>query len=557
MRKRRSRGLRPLWDHLDDRCLPSGFTPLQIATAYGLNGFTFPTSTGARVAGDGSGQTIAIIDIDHDPGIQASLDAFDAEYDLPGIKLDVIDQAGSQIDDGWSGEESMDVEWAHAMAPGANIAVVEAAPGTTDQQGFDDILTAIQTASQLPGVSVVSMSWGFGEFPDESSYDSDFTTSGITYIASGGDYGGISWPATSPDVLAIGGTSLTLSSSGGYGSEVGWSATGGGISTLEPEPSYQKAVQSTGDRSTPDVSFDADPDTGVAVYVVPPEDPTGPGQWYVAGGTSLGAPAWAGLMAIVDQGRALNGLGSLSGGSQTVPELYALPATDFNKASLTTAGAGSNAAINTAGYNTQTGLGTPVGAALIDALVNGTAPSPTPTPTPTPAPTPTPTGSPGRLHTPNPIAVPTSNPTPTPIFAPSSGATTSPLPTPTPLSTPPPAEAPTAPPAPSHSSAPRHKHHVRRSKPPSKRVHVVRRPRTTGQDRGMRRHARNHPASDRNRRSPVRSGDRSSHPRRSSAGNRDAPPSRSACPLARPGCDRCRIGASPAPDPRRASPRWT
>ena len=161
--------------------------------------------------------------------------------------------------------------------PGANIAVVEAAPGTTDQQGFDDILTAIQTASQLPEVSVVSMSWGFGEFPDESSYDSDFTTSGITYIASGGDYGGISWPATSPDVLAIGGTSLTLSSSGGYGSEVGWSATGGGISTLEPEPSYQEAVQSTGDRSTPDVSFDADPDTGGGGLRRTAGGPHGPG----------------------------------------------------------------------------------------------------------------------------------------------------------------------------------------------------------------------------------------------------------------------------------------
>ncbi len=482
MRKRRSRSLRPLWDHLDDRCLLSGFTPAQIAAAYGLNNITFPTSSGAAVKGDGSGQTIAIIDIDHDPGIQASLDAFDAKYNLPSIKLDVIDQAGNQTDDGWSGEESLDVEWAHAIAPGANIAVVEANPGTTNQQGFDDILTAIQTASQLPGVSVVSMSWGFSEFPGESSYDSDFTTSGITYIASGGDYGSISWPATSPNVLAIGGTSLNLSSTGGYGSEVGWSATGGGISTLVPEPSYQKAVQSTGDRSTPDVSFDADPDTGVAVYVVPPEDPTGPGQWGVAGGTSLGAPAWAGLMAIVDQGRALNGLGSLTGGSQTVPELYALPATDFNKASLTTAGAGSNAAINTAGYNTQTGLGTPVGAALVDALVNGTSSSPTPTPTP--APTPTPTASPGRLPTPNPIAVPTSNPTPTPIFAPSPVSTTNPFPTPTPVSTPPPAQAPTAPPGPSQGSASRHKHHVRQAKPPSKKVHAVRRPRTTGQDVG-------------------------------------------------------------------------
>ena len=287
MRKRRSRGFRPLGDHLDDRCLPSGYTPAQVTAAYGLNAISFTSLTGAAVAGNGAGQTIALVEVDHDPNIQAALDAFDAQYNLPNISLEVIDQAGNQTDDGWSAEESLDVEWAHAIAPAANIVVVEANPGQTDPQGFNDLITAVQTASQTPGVSVVSMSWGFDEFSDEPSYDSTFTTAGITYIASSGDYVSVSWPATSPDVLAVGGTSLTLSASGGYGSEAGWSDAGGGLSTVATEPSYQDAVQSGSNRSTPDVSFDADPDTGLSVYFIPPEVSASQGQWGIVGGTSV------------------------------------------------------------------------------------------------------------------------------------------------------------------------------------------------------------------------------------------------------------------------------
>jgi hypothetical protein len=425
MRKRRARGFRPLEDHLDDRCLPSGYTPAQITAAYGLGAITFRSSTGATVAGDGSGQTIAIVEVYHDPSIQASLNGFDAKYGLPSVTLDVINQAGNQIDDGWSGEETLDVEWAHAIAPAANIVVVEANPGSTDQDAFNDLMAAVQAASQAPGVSVVSMSWGFGEYDGESSSDSAFTTAGVTYIAAGGDYGAVTWPATAPGVLSVGGTSLSLSGSGGYGSEVGWTDTGGGVSRIETEPTFQKALQSTGYRSTPDVAFDADPDTGTAVYFVPPEAPSGPGQWWVIGGTSLGAPAWAGLMAIVNQGRALAGLPNLTGATQTLPDLYALPAADFNKVPLTADG-GPNSVINTAAYNTQTGLGTPIGTALIDALTGNTATSPTPTP----APTPTPSAPPGRLPSPRPILAPIPKPTPTPIIVPSPVSTPTPRPDP-------------------------------------------------------------------------------------------------------------------------------
>ena len=131
MRKRCRRGLRPLMDHLDDRCLLSGYTPARIAGAYGLGAITFKTSTGTSVKGDGTGEVIALIEMYHDPNLSSDLHAFDQQYGLPDPTLDVINQAGNQTDNGWALEGSLDVEWAHAMAPGANIVVVEAAAGRT------------------------------------------------------------------------------------------------------------------------------------------------------------------------------------------------------------------------------------------------------------------------------------------------------------------------------------------------------------------------------------------------------------------------------------------
>ena len=119
-----------------DRCLlsgyspvsSSGYTPAQITSAYGLNAITFTSSTGSTVKGDGAGETIALIEVYSDPNLQSDLKTFDGQYSLPNPTLTVVNQAGSQTDSGWAVEESLDVEWAHAIAPGANILVVEAAP---------------------------------------------------------------------------------------------------------------------------------------------------------------------------------------------------------------------------------------------------------------------------------------------------------------------------------------------------------------------------------------------------------------------------------------------
>ena len=480
MRKRTRCRFRPRWDHLDERCLLAGYTPAQIKAAYGLNAISFTSPSGAMVGGDGTGQTIALVEVYHDPNIQQSLNAFDAAYGLPTITLDVINQAGNQTDAGWAGEESMDVEWAHAIAPGANIVVVEAAPGNNDTQGFNDFMTAVQTASQTKGVTAVSMSLGMDEYPGESASDSAFTTPGITFIASSGDFGAVEWPASAPGVLAVGGTTLNLSGSGVYGVESGWVNSGGGLSQDEVEPSYQDAVQSTGKRSTPDVSFDADPYSGVSTYIIPPTSAGGGGQWFVAGGTSLGAPAWAAIMAIVSEGRAVAGHTSLSGGTQTLPALYALPSTAFHKVALNSSqgseGGGSNQAINTGVYNTQAGLGTPVGPALIGGLVSGSTTS-APTTPPPPPPPPSPPSSPPAIPKPPPFTTPVPITDPNPVYSPPE------VPAPAPIPAPPPGPAPPTPPpaaAPVAVVVPQKKRKAAPKKHRSKPVHVVARPKLIG-----------------------------------------------------------------------------
>ena len=205
-------------------------------------------------------------------------------------------------------EEALDVEWAHAIAPGAQIILVEA-----NSQSLSDLMASVATAASQPGVSVVSMSWGFAEgqavfASDEATYDSVFNVPGVTFVASTGDYGAADpeYPAFSPNVVAVGGTSLTLNADDSYNSETGWGyqsdsvgafiGSGGGISLYEPEPAYQQGVQSTGSRTTPDVSLVADPATGAWIADPYNLDPSNPFE--VVGGTSLSAPAWAGLLAL-------------------------------------------------------------------------------------------------------------------------------------------------------------------------------------------------------------------------------------------------------------------
>ncbi len=366
MKLRRPRTMHPGLDRLEDRRLLSGFTPQQLTTAYGLNNIAFSVP-GGQVPGNGSGQTIALIEAYHDPYLAQDLVAFDQAYNIPNPNFQVVNLGGNLANPGWALEESMDVEWAHAIAPYANILVVEAKSQTRQA-----LLNAVNVARQSPGVSVISMSWGFSEIRNEAAYNTYFVTpadhQGVTFFSASGDngtQGGVQWPSASPYVVSVGGTSLQLNAFGGIASETTWVNSGGGFSKREAEPSYQDSVQASGRRSTPDVAFNGDPNTGVQVYQT--SLATGQGSWEVVGGTSLGTPAWAAIVAIVDQGRALQGYGSLDGFSQTLPALYSLPSSDFNAIpplGYHTPGSATAAAL------TSTGLGSPHGPNLIMDLVS-------------------------------------------------------------------------------------------------------------------------------------------------------------------------------------------
>ncbi len=375
-------------------------TPAQIRQAYGFNQITFQGSGGQTITGDGAGQTIAIVDAYDDPTIAADLQKFDQNFGLSNndgqgqfVLTKTIMGSNVAANSDWSMETSLDVEWAHAIAPGAHILLVEAKTA-----GMNDLLSAVDYAASVSGVVSVSMSWGGGEFQGENTLDSNFTTpaghiggsslpGGVTFVASAGDSGAPpEYPAASPNVLAVGGTELTLNSSGAYAGESGWSDGGGGISMYESKPSYQSGITLGGSKRTnPDVAYDADPNSGFYVY---DSDYSGQGGWYDVGGTSAGSPQWSALIAIADQGRALEGLGSLNGAQQTLPTLYSLSSSDFHD--VTSGNNGYNAGT---GYDLVTGLGSPVANLVVASLdgVSTTTPTPpTPAPLPPPAPKPAP-----------------------------------------------------------------------------------------------------------------------------------------------------------------------
>jgi subtilase family serine protease len=349
---------------------PAGFRPSQIAHAYGFDKITFNHGT---VIGNGNGQTIAIIDAFDDPKIASDLATFDSKFGLaapPSFKK--VGQSGGALptatNRGWGAETSLDVEWAHAMAPGAKILLVEA-----NSANFADLFAAEHYARSQPAVSVISMSWLYYEWSTEHSYDSNYFTTpsghhGITFVAASGDSGSsyVYYPSTSPNVLSVGGTQLTLDALGNYVSEKGWSGSGGGFSAYESQPAYQRGVVTQGSvhRATPDVAYDGSASSPFAVY-----DTEGYGGWVAAYGTSAGAPQWAALIAIADQGRALAGKGSLDGATQTLPTLYKLPSSDFHD--ITT---GSNGKYSAGpGYDLVTGRGTPRANLIVSGLVGSSS----------------------------------------------------------------------------------------------------------------------------------------------------------------------------------------
>src|SRR5712664_3083833 len=329
-----------------------GLTPSQIRHAYGFDLLSCSSSNTC-----GSGQTVAIVDAFNDPNIQSDLNTFDTQFSLPTCNTSngcftiatPPTQGSPKTNRGWALEISLDVEWAHAIAPGAKILLVEAATNS-----FANLFGAVDFAASQTGVHQVSMSWGGGEFSSEASNDGHFQVSGVTFFASSGDGGhGLIYPSASPFVVSVGGTTLTLGSGGNVVSETAWSGSGGGISAFETEPSYQTnyPIPSTGGlRGNPDVSYDADPASGVAVFDSLGDQ--GLKNWIQIGGTSAGAPQWAALIAIANAGRP-SPLGSTSSTTPTNVALYniAKSAYSTNHRDITSGTNGSCGTLCTASTN--------------------------------------------------------------------------------------------------------------------------------------------------------------------------------------------------------------
>jgi len=285
----------------NDTTSPHGFSPATIRSVYHL------PSTG------GTG-TIAIIDAYDDPTILNDANHFSSQFGLPSLNSTNFEKhmMASNISTApanWYQEISLDVQWAHAIAPNAKILLVEATSGVPVLKNGTSgpLLDAVDYAASRSDVMAVSMSWGTrsGGFSTESNYDSHFISSfGATFFAASGDHAEIaSWPAASPNVVGVGGTELNFNPDGSFANETVWCeglvngttvvGTGGGVSQYETEPDCQASYGvpgANGHRCVPDVSYNAECYPIYTSY-------SGP-QWLTKSGTSFGAPQWAAIMSL-------------------------------------------------------------------------------------------------------------------------------------------------------------------------------------------------------------------------------------------------------------------
>jgi len=338
-----------------DSSTPKGYTPQQMRHAYGID----------QIANQGAGQIIGIVDGYDYPEVESDLGVFSTTFGLPACTKDsgcltVVYATGTKPprNAGWSGETSLDVQWAHAIAPQAKILLVEAPNGQ-----IKSLLAAVPVAVQN-GATVVNMSWGTNTEPsNEQQFDQRyFNNPNVTYVNASGDSGInlFGYPGASPLVVGAGGTTLKLDSTGNIISEVGWSGSGGGQSVYFPEPSYQTLFQNSGKRGVPDVAYNASPSTGVPVY------DSEAGKWGEVGGTSASAPQWCAIIAIANSLRAAQGKGPI--GTQFLNVVYANPQAfhDITQGSNGRCGAECTAG---PGYDFVTGLGSPMAPQVVDALV--------------------------------------------------------------------------------------------------------------------------------------------------------------------------------------------
>jgi len=328
-----------------DTTSPHGLSPAQIKSVYQL------PSTG------GNG-TIAIVDAYDDPTVLNDTNVFSKQFGLLNLTSTTFEKHMMASNIGfssvWAEEISLDVQWAHAIAPKAKILLVEA---TSPQLKFKNgtagpMLNAVDYARNQSDVVAISMSWSSpsGGFSNESNYDSYFTSSfGATFFAASGDQGeNASYPAASPNVVGVGGTKLNFYPNGTFANETVWNdggySSGGGISQYELEPSYQISygVKSNGHRAVPDVSYCADQNPGYPIYTS-----YSGSAWLTVAGASAGVPQWA----------AIKSLGLFASNDR----FYAIASSPSYSSCFRDITVGSNGHYNASkGYDCCTGLGSPI-----------------------------------------------------------------------------------------------------------------------------------------------------------------------------------------------------
>ena len=333
------------------------YSPAFLQSAYNA------ASLGAA-GSNGVGQVVAIVDASSNPQLVSDLAYYRNYFNLPacpvgtvsssasGCALEIVNQAGAasplpSSNYAWGLEEAIDAEMISALCPNCQILVVEATSAL-----MTDLGTSVDTAVTL-GANVVSNSYGSPEFTSENALSSTYYQHpGVALVAAAGDNGyGVQFPAASPNVVAVGGTSLIQFTATGTrnGAETVWNHSGSGCSLYEPKPSWQHDVGCAG-RTVADVAADANPNTGVWVY-----DTFGASGLYVAGGTSVATALISALYGVVNTGSS----NTLTPGSV----LYGAPAGALYKVSVgSTSACGTylcSAHQSSNGYNGPTGLGTP------------------------------------------------------------------------------------------------------------------------------------------------------------------------------------------------------
>jgi subtilase family serine protease len=323
----------------------AGYTPTDLQSAYAL-----PSSTA------GTGQTVAIVDAYDDPSAESDLGTYRAKFGLPACTtangcFKKVDQTGGTsypvANASWSQEISLDLDMVSATCPNCHILLVEASSASMSNLG-----TAVNEAVTL-GANAISNSYGGGESSSDPSLDQTyFDHPGAAITVSSGDSGyGVEYPAASRYVTAVGGTTLKRASGTSRGwSETAWSGAGSGCSAYDPQPTWQAPLGSCTQRTVADVSADADPNTGVAVY--DSYSYQGMSGWLVFGGTSVASPIIASVYALAGNSASVN-YGSY-------PYSHTSSLNDVTSGSNGSCG-GSYLCTAGPSYDGPTGLGTPSG----------------------------------------------------------------------------------------------------------------------------------------------------------------------------------------------------